>query len=344
MQEINTGIDWASPVAEDQPAGPNLEFDADFAELEAVAASSPEQQYGDTVIAGKEPEWPQVLALATALSRRTRDLRVVLLMTRALTKIHGFAGLAAGLSAVETLLIERWDQVHPQIVVDGQNDPQMRCSVLSEFGNPGGLVGDLRQCPVLKSSLGMLSVRDIERLSEQGAVDVDGVSISRSQADQMMSDLAQTDAAGSLRRPGESLQKVERILAKTTQELSGEYAPDLSSLQRALRRTAEVLEPKPFVPAGSTEGSSNTEAQRASAGGVAVNVGSLQSRADVLKTLDAVCLYLEKNEPTNPAPLLIRRAQKLMTMSFIDIVKAMTPDGLTQARFVAGLEEGDESN
>jgi type VI secretion system protein ImpA len=40
----------------DAPAGPNLEFDAAFGELERAAQGKPEQQYGGTIIPAEEPE------------------------------------------------------------------------------------------------------------------------------------------------------------------------------------------------------------------------------------------------------------------------------------------------
>ena len=46
---------------------------------------------------------------------------------------------------------------------------------------------------------------------------------------------------------------------------------------------------------------------------------------------------MERTEPASPAPLLIRRAQRLMTMSFVEIIEDLAPDGLTQIHTVAGI-------
>jgi type VI secretion system protein ImpA len=51
-----------------------------------------------------------------------------------------------------------------------------------------------------------------------------------------------------------------------------------------------------------------------------------------------VCEWLERNEPSNPAPLLIRRSQRLMTKSFIDIIRDLVPDGLSQVEKLAGTD------
>ena len=65
---------------------------------------------------------------------------------------------------------------------------------------------------------------------------------------------------------------------------------------------------------------------------------AIANRDDALKALDQVCEWIERHEPTNPAPLLIRRAKRLMTKSFMDIVRDLAPDGLSQVERIAGVE------
>src|SRR5262249_45357068 len=64
--------------------------------------------------------------------------------------------------------------------------------------------------------------------------------------------------------------------------------------------------------------------------------GAINSREDAVRVLDLVCSYLERNEPSNPAPLFIRRAQRLMTKNFIEIVKDLIPDSLSNLEKLAG--------
>ena len=44
----------------------------------------------------------------------------------------------------------------------------------------------------------------------------------------------------------------------------------------------------------------------------------------------------KSNEPTNPAPLLIQRAQRLMKKNFMEIIRDLLPDGLGQIEKLAG--------
>ena len=79
------------------PCGPNLEHDLSFFEFEEAARTKPEQRLGDAVKPAEDPSWPKVVSIAQGLLSRTKDLRVAVLLTRALTRTEGIPGLATGL-------------------------------------------------------------------------------------------------------------------------------------------------------------------------------------------------------------------------------------------------------
>src|SRR5262245_33140041 len=89
-----------SPVSQEQPAGPNLEYDAAFAELERSVHGKPDQQMGDAVVAGEPPDWKAVQDQAIALTSRSKDLRILSHLLRALLQRNGYEGLCEGLNAV----------------------------------------------------------------------------------------------------------------------------------------------------------------------------------------------------------------------------------------------------
>jgi type VI secretion system protein ImpA len=61
------------------------------------------------------------------------------------------------------------------------------------------------------------------------------------------------------------------------------------------------------------------------------------TRQDAVTMLDTVCKFLEETEPANPAPLLIKRARDLIGKDFLAILQTLAPDGLAQARNIAGI-------
>jgi type VI secretion system protein ImpA len=67
--------------------------------------------------------------------------------------------------------------------------------------------------------------------------------------------------------------------------------------------------------------------------------GALATREDAIRLLESVCAFIERTEPTNPAPLLIRRARSLMDKDFVAIMQDLAPDGLAQLRLIAGTRD-----
>jgi type VI secretion system protein ImpA len=57
----------------------------------------------------------------------------------------------------------------------------------------------------------------------------------------------------------------------------------------------------------------------------------------VFKALDKICDYYEKHEPSSPIPLLLRRAQKLSSMTFLEIIRELAPGGLDEAHRAGGI-------
>lgn len=66
------------------------------------------------------------------------------------------------------------------------------------------------------------------------------------------------------------------------------------------------------------------------------NGKKIKSRQDVTLALDEVLAYFEKVEPSHPAPILIRRAQKMIGMDFVTIVEDMLPDALATLQTFTG--------
>lgn len=61
----------------------------------------------------------------------------------------------------------------------------------------------------------------------------------------------------------------------------------------------------------------------------ALTPDGFSSRQDVIIMLDKVIDYFERCEPGHPAPVLIRRSQKMIGMDFLAIVEDMLPDSLS---------------
>jgi type VI secretion system protein ImpA len=69
--------------------------------------------------------------------------------------------------------------------------------------------------------------------------------------------------------------------------------------------------------------------------------GRITSRDDVVRVLDKVCEYYERNEPSSPVPVLLRRARRLVPKDFMEILRDLVPDGVAQAENIRGADSDD---
>ena len=57
-----------------------------------------------------------------------------------------------------------------------------------------------------------------------------------------------------------------------------------------------------------------------------------------IRVLDKACDYLERHEPSSPVPLLLKRAKRLVSKNFMEIMRDLAPDGVAQAQVVSGAD------
>jgi type VI secretion system protein ImpA len=65
----------------------------------------------------------------------------------------------------------------------------------------------------------------------------------------------------------------------------------------------------------------------------------VESRQEVLELLDKICAYYEVFEPASPVPLLLKRAMRLVTMNFMEIIEELAPEGLSKVVMLCGPKE-----
>ena len=324
-----------APLGEAAPCGADLEYDPAFLALEEAARGKPEQQFGDTVIAPEEPDWRVVYDSALALAGRTRDLRVAVLLARSSARLHGLAGYAQALGLIAGLLEHYWDHVFPALDADDNLDPTMRLNALGPLVDGACGLADLRSAQVTSGRM-PLSVRQIELAAGKAEPRSDeSVPTQEAVLDAIRAGAAQDPGLLALmKQPQAELQRIDAVLTDKV----GPNGPDLKPLQllgRWLANAAAQAEAHE-ADAVTAEDSAETATQDGAPAGRAAAPGALRHRDDVVRTLDRVCEWIEKNEPTNPAPLLIRRAQRLMGKSFMDIIRDLAPDGLSQIENLAG--------
>jgi type VI secretion system protein ImpA len=322
-----------APLGDEAPCGPDLEYDAAFMALEVAARGIPERQAGDAILPAEPPAWDEVLEQARALAARTRDLRIAVLLARSAARMHGIQGAADGLQLVAGLLERHWDQVHPRLDESDGHDPTMRLNAIGPLVDMATGLDDLRHCAIGPARNGLL-VRGVELAWGRAEPHADETRPTREAIEHALRSLAERDpqAIEALAAVDASAARIESVLDARAPAAG----PDLKPLRRLTQCLAQAAAQATGLPVPA-----DADARPASEPGLAgvASVGGIRSREDVVRVLGQVSDWVERNEPSNPAPLLIRRAQRLMTKSFLDIVRDLAPEGLSQVERIAGVPE-----
>lgn len=324
-----------APIAGDAPGGPDLTYDPEFMALEQAGQGKNEQQFGDTVIPAEEPNWRDVRQRAEAQLQRSKDLRVAVLLARALTRMEGMEGLAAGLEIIRELLVRYWDTLHPALDHDDNDDPTMRLNALGPLSDAETFLREIRSTEIVASAQhGRVSVRDV--LVATGKLPAaGGESLSESQIEAILRAVTAENPA-----PAKAAMAAAEAVAALEAVLSEKgvltQAPDLRPLNDVLHALAPFCSAALGTVAGAGE---DPESGDPGQPGAARSPGEIRTREDAVQMLENVCRFIERTEPSNPAPLLIRRAQRLMSRSFVEIIQELAPESLDQIQKLAGLGE-----
>ena len=329
---------WLLPLDGDAPCGPDLEYDPAFLELDQAAAGKPETQFS----AAEPPVWPDVRERAVALLARSRDLRVALHWSRAQLNIEGLPGLPAVLQLFHGLLAAFWSTgLHPALDPDDE-DAFARLSVLGSLDKPDGLLGDLRQALVLPDRrLGGLRVRDVEVAMDRLPARPGERARSLGELQGLFGDLGEicervrSGVTGSL----ELVKPLQALL----NDRFGSEAVSLKALRLMLEAVRGALPEVAAAPAPDEAedagGDSPEELHRSAAparrGG---GMSSIDTREDAIRGIRLICDYLERTEPTNPAQLLLRRAERLIEANFLQLIRELAPDAAAEVARVMGVD------
>jgi type VI secretion system protein ImpA len=52
--------------------------------------------------------------------------------------------------------------------------------------------------------------------------------------------------------------------------------------------------------------------------------------------LDEICAWYARNEPSSPVPPLLRRASRLVGLSFTELLRTLAPGGLSEFQQLSG--------
>jgi type VI secretion system protein ImpA len=346
--DINALLQDISP---DQPCGEYLQDSAEFFALESKRQGTPEDIFAKRP--AMPPNWKEVRGDAIKLLGQTHDLRIALALAQALIHTDGLLGLRDGLALLRGMVENYWDGLYPNLDPEDHNDPTERFAILGTLCDFNEVLQPVVSANIVESpKVGRFSLRHwriatgklpAPKPPEQ-APEVS--TIQAAFTDAPLDSLKTLHGAVS-----QSIADATQIEAFATDQATGNsQGPNLSALVSVLREIRHLLDEQ-LAARGETEVSTeetdnelDQTGQPASATTQSPTgkLGAINSRQDVARALDLICEYYARCEPSSPVPLLLQRAKKLAFKDFMEIIRELAPDGLSQIQVITGVEDQSE--
>jgi len=325
------------PISAEQACGPDLSDDPRFDELQTILRGTPEVEIGAVQKPAQPPDWRELKQKSEQFLGVSKDLRVAVMWSGAALKLDGLPGFRDGLLLLRGLLEQQWAALHPLLDPEDK-DPTQRLNILSSLTTARGAAGGwltfleyLYTAPVC-SRRGAAPITFEPLLTAQPQAE--GGSAPANSAEF-------APAAAAIRAGGaeqvaahrqtltESLEALRGIDSFLTTTLGAGGTINFEELQKTLEAMSRSL--APFVPGGAAADASGAEAGAGEAdtgsgsAGVSITIrGQIRSREEVIRQLENICAYYRQVEPSSPVPVLLRRAQKLVNMNFLQVVQELS--------------------
>lgn len=357
------------PISDELPCG---EEGSLFALEEIV------KEHGVGVVAGAEvesvePNWVDLFEQSQSHFKQCKHLRTALFIALAAMKRDGITGFRDGLQLIKGLIERYWETMYPELDPDesmGDPDGWMeRENILNDMSAPISTAGDtmkfisrLRETPLTSSrQLGRFSLRDIQAALAAGSADDEeggGDAPKMTLIQGAFEDTGEEQLVAMHTAVSESLEVLEGIGAALSEKLSQSRPPTFSNLISILQDMKKPVENElrrrgHFSAGGGDdedidfdaddgEGAGDGEDGESVGGARQGDMASagIQSRQDVLKAIELIYKYYSKYEPSSPVPLIIRRAERLVTANFYDIISDLSPNAMSDIETITGSSSG----
>ena len=319
-----------SPIADNPPCGENKFDDVGYGGL---LDQDLQDIFGDDDRGTQEGErkekedgdWPSFLGKVISFFGYTKHLTLGYYASLADLNLSGLSGLADGLTLVRQLLSRYWDDVYP-LLDDGGVDERNDSLLLF---NSADMLKSLSALTVARGrQAGSFTLKEAMSSKSSG---VPAESLVEAAISETMSDNPDFYV-----KMGEDLEAVRNALSGLKSDLE-EADADFDCSFAALEERLGYIES--FL-SGARSGGGGNESEGDGAGeeasgsgtsseGIIRVSGEINSRADVVKSLDRIIQYYTRSEPASPVPQLLVRVKRLVDMNFTEIIDEFSLDSQT---------------
>jgi type VI secretion system ImpA family protein len=337
MQDLETLL---APVSEDEPAGPDLAYDAERGVIEQAFESSVSIDTTGEAVDAADVDWRGVIKMIEDQSSRTKDVWLAVYLCRAGARSGQLELVERGALYLAGLMERYWDTVHPQLEEYGFQGRKGPCESLTRKGE---FLGPLERATLLEHPrLGRFSGADFERF-RTGAEAEDGYGQFRNALDDtpeetLLEIVQRLDAITA------AFRLTDAVLTNRAEGDTGANFQPTYELLGQLKRAILA-----FTSAPAVEGEDEAEAGEASSGSSSSSsdgpriAGRVDSREDVVKALDAISDYYRRKEPASPVPVVLQRAREWVNLDFLAVLEDIAPGGLDEAKRVLMSQRQKES-
>ena len=324
------------PITADQPCGENLEDTPLLASFDAYRV------FGKQTPLDPPPEWTAIRARALEALSKSKDIRLLAYLGTAMLRTDGLPAFTDTLKVASQWLQTYWAETYPLI----DEDAILRRNALNYFADPMAVIDGLRRMPLVASRQhGTFSLRDLDIATglmqpTDGDARPDERRIDAAFDEMPLEQLQALHA--SVTGGIEALKSIEATMAA---EGGPEAQPGFEPLAAQMAKIDRVLRARVAARVGANAAMEPGVGELSSGNGqpTAVAVGAIRSRQDAIRALDAVAEFFKANEPSSPVPLLIDRAKRLVSKSFLEVLADIAPDAMPQARSAGGLSQEESS-
>ena len=288
------------------------------------------------------------------LALRGKDLRLVAHLGAACTVTDGLGGYTAALTLAAALLKAYPATLFPLPDADDPADVWQRANAVSDLLSSDGIrallgpviVVDARQAGRLTLAELVGGVRGDIPVAEVAQIDLDAalteIGIERVQAllntlrsiETSIAELVRAFDVGTLPTP-----RLADTFRRATARVAAFVATHAASAAPAPGANGFGLDNGHDICAARDTSLANLGSDLTAAAASGGNgAGGLRSRDDACRAIQDVIHLLEQLVPGHPAPLLLKRAHRLLGMSFVDIIKDMAPGAMSDIERIVGAE------
>lgn len=321
------------PIDGEHPCGVDLEDTPLLASFDAYRV------FGQMTAPPVDVDWREIRDKALEGLEQSRDLRLLANLAAAALRTDGLQRFCDLMYVAARWFDDHPDHVYPRV----DEDAILRKNALNSLSDRMAIVDAVRRQPfVMHPQLGAYALRHFEIASGKiAAAEADGEPPNEAHLNATLEGADFEKLAAMEASVGAAVDGLRRVESAMRNAHGSDGTPEFEPLLGPLVQIHKLLAGQLATRAANAAPVAGEEPGAGGEPGVAavIGVGSIRSRDDAVRALDAVAEFFRKNEPSSPLPMLVERAKRLIGKDFLELLSDLAPDGVDQAKHVGGVRD-----